>query len=394
MILYGVPMLTSRSQSVWKTATETAIRDEVISILNNQVESVAVEVDIVSQSPEQLGASTSTAVSRTRRPPDRLLQLVLKNVSSSTTVISSDLSIVFDVKFFIRAVIEDHNVRRYVGATLDTPGDQNVFMLQLKASGEAAFEDLTAIRLVLPPADSSVSGMLVGGGPDTLATGMTVGIAVVSVAGTALIVVGVYMWAKRRPDQSQSSSEQMIENMSDYEKDIAFEVTEKPDVEVSTLGDPIPQGLAAAPMDPASIAEETTSLPYDYKVAAHALPSLDESGSYSFSEISSNILDLQTDDDTLDAQYFIEDRIEVEVPPGFLGLVLEEDSEGIATVYDMKELSPVADRVHIGDKLISVDDIDITAMPVRSVMQLIASKQSNPIRKFVFTRPSKKLIRP
>jgi hypothetical protein len=164
-------------------------------------------------------------------------------------------------------------------------------------------------------------------------------------------------------------------------------VNDKLETDVSTLGDPIPQGVTPSPID-VSLAEETLSLPYDYKVAtAHPLPSLDESASYSaFSDVSSNIIDVQTDDDTLEAQYNVENRVEVEAPPGMLGLVLEADNEGVATVYDMKEVSPLAGRVNIGDKLVSVDQVDVTAMSVESVMKLIASKRTRDVRRLVFTR--------
>ena len=372
MILEGVSLLSSRSQTVWSEATETAIQDEVTTILNNQVESVDVEVTINSQNPRRRLQGASIA-------------------DSPSTVISSNLTIVFDVKFFIRAVIEDHNVRRYVGASLDTAGDQDIFILQLKSSGETAFQNLTSVRLILPPLGDE-NAIRTDGDSESLSTGVTVGITTVSIAGIALIGMGLFMWMRRTPAQSQSSSEQVVKNLREFEADgVMVDVLGKPDMDVSTLGDPIPQGVPAAPAD--SLDEETPSLPYDYKVASHTLPSLlDESASYSFSEVSSNIVDVQTDDDTLDAQYFIEDRIEVEAPPGMLGLVLEADSEGVAAVCNMKEASPLADRVHIGDKLVSVDGVDVTAMPVGSVMKLIASKQDNKVRGLAFSRPSRKAI--
>ncbi|CAB9517065.1 Intercellular signal essential for a variety of patterning events during development (By similarity) [Seminavis robusta] len=374
MILIGASLLPSRSQLVWAETTETAIREEVIDVLNNQVESVDVRVEIVSQNPQQ---STS-----------RFLQ---EPALDTPGTISSNLTIIFDVEFYIRAVIEDHNVRRYVGAALDGAGDQSVFIQQLKSSGEAAFQDLTTVRLVLPPDKTGVSSSLTEDDRETLGTGMAVGIAAVSIASIALLIVGVYMWAKRRPDYSHSSSsDQRLNNLNDDDvSDLAFDIVDKPDVDVSTLGDPIPQGISASPTD-VSIAEETTSLPYDYKVASHALPSLDESGSFSYSDVGSNVMSVQTDDDTLDAQYNIEDRIEVEAPPGMLGLVLEEDSEGVASVYDMKELSPLAHKIQIGDKLVSVDDVDVSGMPVQLVMKLIASKQKKRVRRMVFCRPTKK----
>jgi hypothetical protein len=372
MILTGVSILPTRSQIVWTEITETAIRDEVITILNNQVTSVDVIVAITSQRPQQ-------ATSRRLEEPE------LGNVSSN-------LNLVFDVMFYIRAVVADHNVRRYVAAALDTHGDQHLFMLQLRSSGEAAFQNLTSIRLILPPDNSAYPALATENYREPLSTGMTIGITVVSVAGVALIIVGAFMWMKHHPEKiPTASTDQIIGNLKEYDdNDLTFNIMEQPDVDVSTLGDPIPQGIVDAPSD-VSLTEESTSFPYDFKVGSQVLPSLDGILSYSsFSEASSNIVDVQTDDDTLDAQYVTEDRIEVDAPPGMLGLVLEGDSEGIASVYDMKELSPLADRVQLGDKLVSVDDIDVSAMPVHDVMNLIASRQASSVRRLIFSRPKKK----
>jgi hypothetical protein len=310
------------------------------------------------------------------------------------------MTVTFDVDFYIRAVVDEHNTRRYVGAAFDSVNDMKRFIELLKSSEESAFAELSAVRVILP--DLAVGAeVLREDDPETLGTDITVGVATVSVAGAALFAVAVYMLTKRK-SRSQKKSQTTPSSDPDQEKvlslfdenEMMVDIPDKPDADVSTLGDPIPQGMAVTPgpME-VSLADETQSLPYDYKVAAHVLPSLDESGSYSaYSDVGSNIIDVQTDDDTLDAQYFIEDRIEVDAPPGLLGLILEADAEGIATVYDMKELSPLSDRVHLGDKLVSVDGLDVTVLPVKSVMKLIASKQANRVRRLVFKRVAKKFM--
>lgn len=398
MVLQGVPLLPSRSVLVWREATEMAIREEVVAVLNNQVESIDVKVTIVSQNPQQF--TTQNTMASRNRPPSRLLQNSQGEElpgSPSPTIIYTALSIIFDVKFFIRSVIEDHHTRRYVGAALDAPGDQAKYIYQLTSSGEESFEKLSSIEVILPSEVKVNTAGQVGDDTETLATGITVGLVVASIAGAALIMVAIYMWTSREAFVIEASREQQpLQNLVAYEDDsqnFSFNVVEKPEeaAEVSTLGDPIPQGATAAPLD-GSMAEETASLPYDYKLS-HTLPSLVDSASYSFSELSSNIGDVPTDDDTLNAQYCSEAQIEVHAPPGLLGLVLEEDFEGVATVYDMKELSPLADRINIGDKVVSVDGRDVSAMPVRLVMQLIASKQNSKVRQLVFSRPSKKVTK-
>lgn len=398
MVLQGVAQVSSRSALVWQEATEMAFKEEVVAVLNNQVESADVKVTIISQNPQQFTAQS--AVASRSRPPGRVLQKSQDQGvqgSPSPTIVYTGLSIIFDVKFFIRSVIEDHNTRRYVGAALDSPGDQAKYIFQLTSSGEEPFENLSSIQVILPSEVKVNTAGQVGHDTETLATGITVGLVIASIAGVALITVAIFMLTSRETFAPGPSDEQQpSQNLAAYEDasgKFSFNVVERPEegAEVSTLGDPIPQGATAGHMDH-SVAEETVSLPYDYKVS-HALPSLVDSASYSFSELSSNIGDVPTDDDTLNAQYFSEDQIEVDAPPGLLGLVLEEDSEGAATVYDMKELSPLADHINIGDKLVSVDGTDVSALPVRSVMQLIASKQNNRVRRLIFCRPSKNVTK-
>ena len=368
MLLVGVSRLNIESQLVWVDTMETAVESEVVNILND-VESVDVRIEIESQN---LQSSQSRSLQEDSPSP-------------------GNLTILFDVDFFIRAAVEDHDVKRYIGGTLDSEADKETFIAKLKAEDPINFASLIYVTLTLPQ-DTTESGILVEPAnydSEALGAGITVGIAAIGLAGVSLFVIAVYWWNRRRTDNSQSTpstENNRIRNLFEYEQNtLTVEVSEKPELDVSTLGDPIPYN-APAPMD-VSLAEETLSLPYDYKIAtAQAMPSLDESASYSgFSDMSSNIIDVETDDGTLDAQYNVEDRIEVEVPPGMLGLVLEADSEGVATVYDMKELSPL-EQIRIGDRLVSVDHVDVTAMSVGSVMKLIASKRNKPIRKLVFTR--------
>jgi len=376
MILTGVSLLSTRSQRIFTRTFEILVRDEAVTILN-KVETVDVRVFIQSQIPQ---------LSSLRRNLE-------DSPNSTGPLIASNLTVVFGVRFFIRAVLEEHNVRRYVGATLDTAEDQEMFILQLKSSGESAFQNLSYAHLVLPPEESTIEPSQENFDPETLGVGISIGIATIAVGGAALIGVAFYMWGRRKPRKTrrQKGPEQAVDDSRSGEEEdnddmMVLNVTERPDV--STLGDPY---CISGPTD-ASLGEETNSLPYDYKVAAEVLPSIGGvSASYSFSsEMSSNNVYLQTDDETLGAQYEIEDRVEVEAPPGMLGLVLESDSEGFVTVCDVKERSPLADRIIFGDKLVAVDDVDVTVMPVGSVMHLIASRQANPVRKLTFNRRSKR----
>ena len=371
MVLTGVSLLSSRSQRVWTEATAIAIEEEVTSFLKTKLESANAQVTLISQNP------------RRRNLQDAPL------TNQSTTVISSNLTITFDVKISIRTIlVEDHNIRRYVGAALDTAAEKRRLMNQLQSSGETAFQNLTSIQLILPPPLSENALQSGSNDSQSISTGTAIGITVIAIAAIGFCGAGV-LWIRRSQAFHQTSdSGQPTKSLREFDGDgVLVNVVERPDGgDVSTLGDPIGQGTPAPQVD-SSVAEETASLPYDFKVASHRLPSLGESASYSFSDTSSRVVDLQTDNDTLDEQYFNENRIEVEAPAGMLGLVLETDSEGVAAVYNMKQSSPLVDRIKIGDKLVSVDGIDVTAKPIKSVMEVIASKQQNKVRGLVFCRP-------
>jgi len=86
-----------------------------------------------------------------------------------------------------------------------------------------------------------------------------------------------------------------------------------------------------------------------------------------------------------------EDPIEINAPSGKLGLILETaPHNGVPTVTKVKHGSPLEYQVKVDDKLLSVDGLDVTVMKGREVSKLIASKQDNYVRRFIFSRPRTK----
>ena len=81
------------------------------------------------------------------------------------------------------------------------------------------------------------------------------------------------------------------------------------------------------------------------------------------------------------------DEITVEVPKGKLGLVLETNDDGYPTVQAIKPNSPFHGRVQIGDRLQSVDGNDMCNISSESISRVIAWKQNQQTRLFVFGRP-------
>ncbi len=94
---------------------------------------------------------------------------------------------------------------------------------------------------------------------------------------------------------------------------------------------------------------------------------------------------LFSDDDSFEQMYNEEEKFVVAAPPGKLGIVIDKPSNGLPVVHAIKDTSVLADQVRIGDKLISVDDIDTTTMNAIRVSKLISSRADNQ-RMMVFKR--------
>ena len=92
------------------------------------------------------------------------------------------------------------------------------------------------------------------------------------------------------------------------------------------------------------------------------------------------------DDNSFEKMYGEEEKIEVVAPPGKLGVVIDTPLNGSPIVHAIKESSVLADRVRIGDQLISVDGKDTREMTAIRVSKLISSKATNPRRYMIFLR--------
>jgi len=96
---------------------------------------------------------------------------------------------------------------------------------------------------------------------------------------------------------------------------------------------------------------------------------------------------LFSEDESFDKQFDPpEDRIEIDAPPGKLGVVIDTPNGGVPLVHAIKDTSVLADRIRVNDKLVSVDGEDTTTMSAVKVSRLISSRADNPRRILVFVR--------
>lgn len=72
-------------------------------------------------------------------------------------------------------------------------------------------------------------------------------------------------------------------------------------------------------------------------------------------------------------------------PPGKLGIVVDSTSGG-PTIHSVRDTSPLLGIISMGDKLISIDDIDVTKMSAGGVTKLMASKAQQEERKISFQK--------
>jgi membrane-associated protease RseP (regulator of RpoE activity) len=81
-----------------------------------------------------------------------------------------------------------------------------------------------------------------------------------------------------------------------------------------------------------------------------------------------------------------EELIDIYAPAGKLGVVIDTPDDGAPVVHAIKDSSPIADKLQVGDKLVAVDDEDVRTMTAIKVSKLISRKSANPTRKLSIIR--------
>ena len=69
----------------------------------------------------------------------------------------------------------------------------------------------------------------------------------------------------------------------------------------------------------------------------------------------------------------------VYAPAGKLGIVVDSSANG-PTIHSVRDSSPLTNSVFVGDKLISIDEVNCQSMSAGAVTKLMARKSSQPER--------------
>jgi hypothetical protein len=326
-------------------------------------------------------------------PQYETLRVETFNVSRDTFDDLGVLAFFYDVRVDIRSAINVHNLRRYIGGPFDSSSEKNALVEIMRASTCPEYANILDLRVILPEEvnEAGVTAPVPESADSTANSGVIAGSVVAVAAAATLVAIFIFVRMKRRGDDIMLDEIVIDATQSPgpygaYDQEIASEIGVQTDLDVSTLGDPIPQstfhGTGVGDVSTAG----SFSLDYDYKAYCQEVPSITEEvsgqgGAYSLT----NSL-VPADDDTFDAQYGIDEQFEVLAPAGILGLILETNEDGVPTINNIKPASVLANQVRIGDRLLSVDGIDVSLMLASEVSRLIASRKEAPVRKFVFTR--------
>ena len=326
-------------------------------------------------------------------PRFEMLEVNLFNATRNIDTQAATLVLSFDVAIEIRSALTEsqHNVRRYIRAPFDSQEEQDDFITFLRSTSCPGFSQVNAVGLELP-SESSRSG-----GGSSISTGLVAGLAT---GLAALFLLGaIFIFARNRNRRRlalalQEPDDRPLPFADSEDNEYVSGIEVRTTGGISSLGDPLPMDMAGiGGMDGAT--QESISIDYDYQKAYADPPSVSEPSTTgdTTGSIAKNLLlspdgkSLQTDDKTLKVMYMSGEQFEVTIPPGPLGIILESNDEGVPTVMMIKEQSVLVDEVRAGDRLISVDETDVSVMLASEVAKLIQSKKGEE-RKLVFVRGS------
>jgi len=327
---------------------------------------------------------------------------------------------------------ESHSPSDWIEEAFGTDQDRALYVNQLVGTNNEAFDTLQRVELVVEgvaavqsPPDSTDDG----GGPNIIVIATAAG-------GGALLVVlfGLLFTVNRRnKKQIKRNDEDMfledtltLGHSRGGENTYAAEIVVDGEEDVSTLGVSVFGGALMNRVDEkdeqtASIGEdydwmkahgevlasedESTADKRDSKAHGKAPASEDESTSDErdsvFSWLSrrsssssrsrglgsrrSSILSNDTSFEKQFEEANVGKKFEVVAPPGKLGMVIDRPKGSVPQVHTIKPDSVMANRVRVGDEVVSVDGNDVTTWSAMQIGKLIASK-TNQQRSLVFFR--------
>jgi hypothetical protein len=396
--------LVSGAAIKWESATAAHIRQSISNtdFGDTPLFDLLVNTNIIRQLPLANGIDSGSVPAPNDTVPTSapsLSELIQGRALQEAPLLP--LQIIFDVAISFRSLGQDFDAVTMVGAAFNSAEDRAAYTLRLRQSLIVAFADVTQVELLVEGVapQEEIPAPDNGGGASS-----NVWVVVGAAAGASLVMIlaGVFLFRKFGHGGSKDNERgPNTASMTEVRMGVSTEIAVDRQDDISTLGDPMfgPGGMvmgATLPRD-----ERTASIGDDYDYAKYIAPggagqSVAESRSRLTSTDSgrgsSKVLGgpmantVFSDDESFEQQYSIaENKFEVTVPAGKLGMVIDTPNGGVPVVHAIKTESILSTSVHVGDKLVSVDGEDVTAMTAVQVSKLISLK-SDQKRVLAFVR--------
>lgn len=277
---------------------------------------------------------------------------------------------------------------------LSTNANRDEYVGRLKST-LAGYESLTAVSEISVTSDKE------GGGGDESGGGLplpaVIGTAVGSVALLLILFIGFVYYKKKTkhndddvnhlhdddPISTQTLSTQDMKTSLGAAGGTGSSVPTYGDQSVATVDYDYSRAFGGAGGDLSLVSDAGGTLgsrtgrtgAEDFPGAMTAVPG--SSGNTIFS-----------DDPTFDQAYddLREEVLDIYAPAGKLGVVIDTPDDGAPVIHAVKDTSPIANKVQVGDKLVAVDDEDVRSMTAIKVSKLISRKSNNASRKLTIIR--------
>jgi len=304
---------------------------------------------------------------------------------------------------------DEDQVESYIGDAFNTATERNSFVDRLVAL-DGFFSSMQFLEVLVAgeaPQEEEVVDA------STTANSNTIYIILGAAGGgfAALVALGLLAFRRSSPGSVVTPPEEIhSEGNNEQKVGVTTEILVNGQDEVSTLGDPV-FGQAGMMTANAERDEQTASVGNDYDytkqyLRAQGLASLGDSrerlsstnsfeqtrtssSQSGFSKLGGPVAPSVFSDDASFEQQFgfeaVEQRFEVTVPAGKLGMVIDTPNGGVPVVHAIKAESCLASKVKVGDRLVAVDGDDVTAMTAVQVSKLISLK-SDQERMLAFIR--------
>lgn len=320
------------------------------------------------------------------------ISVLLHNVSRASNF--SYLSLTFDVVIAVRSALQDLDAKRFIKGPFDSRGERSSYIQYLESLACPEFENIETLEIVIPLPDTLTMEDDSSGDDDWMLVIIIAG----SIGVAVLLIVLTVLYSRRtnRRKINDFAADPVSENPPCQKENLTTFTPSEIDqgdecTDISTLGDPIfTSGGTNLRSDDGSTVG-STSMEYDFNRAFVDVESVvseshidgSTAGGSSFRRSVVTPDDLQTVNDIVstfsgDIQSSIftpEVEVKIVAPPGVLGLILETStSDGRPMVNSIKPSSCLTDLVMVGDRLISVDEENVSGMTASSVSRLIASR--------------------